>query len=396
MSKIGKILCLIVIIATILIPLAQGEDVMYSIGYKAAKLAIENLSIKKGSENLLVITDAGHVLLDGKNTARAYDGVMDGSGASYGKGNLIQVNRPINSKLWFMFYNKKTKEGLYLEVRNGIAKRDIQNSTPSEMFSKAIKLKIDPNELINESEAKNWNVHFTNKTLDGNEFSIITIVTIWSEFPNDTKYLLNAIELHNHVCPGLISGYYIAKYLEVHYPLSNKTLIVWAIPPWCKDDVFQELFDATVGKRRMAVMYLQQKDKLYPKYKDLAGIYVEVSKNGYAKAIVIGFNWSKLFKDCNISSEYFKDFKSYKWWWARLKADVVMLKHNPERYVETLKIVDLGNQHSIKSMNANWVSVGENPLVKLGLMPKEEKKSPISLLPAILGLVIALAIRRII
>ncbi len=258
------------------------------------------------------------------------------------------------------------------------------------------KVKIDPDELITEEGAKSWHVHFRNKTLGGNEFSIITIITVWSKYPSVLKDIINAVELHNHICPGLLAGYYIAKYLEKNYPLRNgETLVVWAIPPYCKDDVFQEIFDATVGKRRMAVMYLPQKDKLYPEYKDLAGIYVKMDKYGNAKAIVIGFNWNKLFEDCGISGKDFRNFTSYKWWWARLRADVIMLNHNADRYVTTLKVIDLGNQGSVKSLNAKWMSVGENPLVKLGLMKKEEKKTPLPFFVTIVGLVVALIIRRI-
>ncbi len=371
-------LCLIVILFAVLTPLAYGDE-MYSIGYKAAKIALKDLNVSPGSKDLLVITDAGHVIINNETTARAYDGVMDGSGTSYGKGDLIQVNRPIYAKLWFAFYNKKNNKCIYIEVEN-ISK------------FKVVKVKINPKELITKSGAKSWNEYFESKKLGGNEFSIITIATVWRFYPNVTRYMINAIELHNHVCPGLISGYFIAKYLEKHYLRPSEKLVVWAIPPWCKDDLFQEVFDSTVGKRLMTVMYVSP-NKLLPKYRDLAGIYVLMNKSGYAKAIVIGFNWSKVFKDCNLSSSDFKDFSSYKWWWARLRADVLMLKHKPERYVTTLKVVNLGYVGSVKSLNEKWMSVGENPLAKLGLI--EEKKGPLPLLVTIVCLVLALIIRKL-
>ncbi len=65
--------------------------------------------------------------------------------------------------------------------------------------------------MITKSGAKSWNEYFESKKLGGDEFSIITIATVWSFYPNVTRYMINAIELHNHVCPGLISGYFVSR-----------------------------------------------------------------------------------------------------------------------------------------------------------------------------------------
>ena len=35
-------------------------------------------------------------------------------------------------------------------------------------------------------------------------------------------------------------------------------------------------------------------------------------------------------------------------------------------------VKDLGNQGSVKKMNAKWMFVGANPLVELGIMPEPE------------------------
>ncbi len=60
---------------------------------------------------------------------------MNGSGTSYSKGNLIQVNRPIYAKLWFSFYDKKKNKYIYIEIEN------------TSKF-KVVKVKINPKELI--------------------------------------------------------------------------------------------------------------------------------------------------------------------------------------------------------------------------------------------------------
>ena len=206
--------------------------------------------------------------------------------------------------------------------------------------------------------------------------------------------LLRSAELHNHICPGLTSGYLIAEYLKKHYPLKDdEKWVVWAVPPWCKDDALQQILDATVGKRCMAVMYIPKNisNKLPASYKDIAGIYVKLDKDGNARAIVLGFNWSKVCSDCNISRKDFRDFKSYKWWWARLRADLILMEHEPEDYISVLMEKDLGNQGSVKMLNAKWMAVGANPLVELGILEETEtpaKKTPSTISIAVIAIIL--------
>jgi formylmethanofuran dehydrogenase subunit E-like metal-binding protein len=120
-------------------------------------------------------------------------------------------------------------------------------------------------------------------------------------------------------------------------------------------------------------MYISQdiQDKLYPEYQNIAGIYIRFNEaTGEAQAMVLGWDWAKTYADCGISGADFSDFSSYRWWWSRLRADVLLIDHEPEEYVSTFKVVDLGNQGSVKSMMANWMAAGSNPLVELGLMPQ--------------------------
>jgi formylmethanofuran dehydrogenase subunit E-like metal-binding protein len=61
---------------------------------------------------------------------------------------------------------------------------------------------------------------------------------------------LNCAELHNHICPGLTSGYLMAHYILRHYPLkSGEKYTIVACPVWCKEDALQVLLDCTAGKQ---------------------------------------------------------------------------------------------------------------------------------------------------
>jgi len=371
-----------------------GEEeisVMDLVGYKAAEKAMEELGFSKGDPNILALTDAGYVAkIDKYSTERALNGLMMAAGVSQGKGNLVNVHRAYNKPLWFAFFDKETGDCIYLEVNKSYLKSWLDKEAAGTvnlsafmevgadaLFSKISRENIDPDRLITEEGAKAWHHNFEEKTFGGNEFSIITISAVWSK--GISNEFLRSAELHNHICPGLTSGYFIAEYLKKHYPLEKgEQWVVWAVPPWCKDDALQQIFDATVGKRRMAVMYIPGNisKKLPPEYKNIAGIYVKINKTGEAKAIVLGWDWDKVCSDCGFTRKDFKDFSSYKWWWTRLRADVMLMEHEPEEYISVLMEKDLGNQGSVKAMNARWMAVGANPLVELGIMPPENTATP--------------------
>ncbi len=116
-------------------------------------------------------------------------------------------------------------------------------------------------------------------------------------------------------------------------------------------------------------------DRLAPRYKNLAGIYVKMNREGYTKAIVIGWDWNRVYSDCGLSPTDLSDFDSYKWWWSRLRSDVILMDHQPEEYVSELLVKDLGNQGSVKAMNTRWMAVGANPLVELGIISSEKNTS---------------------
>ncbi len=362
-------------------------SVMDLVGYKAAKNAMDELGFSKGDPNVLALTDAGYIANIGKYSSEgALNGVMMIAGVSRGKGNLVNVHRGCDKPLWFAFFDKETGDCIYLEVNKGNLKSWLDKEAAGTvdlsefmevgadaLFSKISMENIDPDKLITEEGAKAWNHNFDNKTFGGNEFSIVTISAVWSK--GISNEFLRSAELHNHICPGLTSGYFMTQYLRENYPLEEgEQWVVWAVPPWCKDDAFQQVFDCTVGKRGMAVMYVPNSvsEKLASKYQNIAGIYIKMGETGEAKAIVLGWDWEKVCSDCGFARKDLKGFDSHKWWWVRLRSDVMLMDHEPEEYISELMVKNPGNQGSVKVMNAKWMAVGANPLVELGIMPEPE------------------------
>ncbi len=372
MKKMRILLVTLSILVLLNIVYAEENSVMYLIGEKAAIKAMEELKFEKGDTNILLMTDAGYVPeIEGYTTEEALDGAAITSGASVGKRNLINVHRPYNAPLWFAFFDKESKKCIYLEVdgkavKTYLDKEDIEGFMKlkdEEIFSKISIENIDADKLLNSPEE--WQKKMEAKVFGGNEFSIITIANVWAE---DMPWeLLKSAEFHNHICPGLTSGYMIAQYLKRELPLGKgEEYQILAVPPWCKDDALQVIFDSTVGKRRMVVKTVEK-----PVPSGLAGIYIKWNKKeGKGNGVVLTFDWGKACKDAGINRADFKDFKSYKWWWTRLKLDLWMMDYldKPEYLVSKAAEFDVDGEMLNKLKTA-----GVNPLEELGFVQKTKE-----------------------
>ncbi len=135
---------------------------------------------------------------------------------------------------------------------------DVTELLDDEVFTKIAKVNIGADELFANPES--WP-----KVFGGNEFTIVTFANVWAD---DAPYeFMKAAEFHNHICPGLTSGYMIIEYLDENLPLQgNQNYEIIACPPWCKDDAFQVIFDMTVGKRFVAMHLTSEDSAQLPEY----------------------------------------------------------------------------------------------------------------------------------
>ncbi|ODS37560.1 MAG: hypothetical protein A7315_13350 [Candidatus Altiarchaeales archaeon WOR_SM1_79] len=355
-----------------------GEpSVMHLTAWKAAALAMDKLDVEKG-DNILVLTDAGYTsMIDGHTTEECLDALIIATGASPGKNNLFQLHRAYYQPLWFVFFDSKTKDCVYVEVDSKTLGKYLKNNDvegfknldDNEIFKIMAKENIDPEKLLNNPEE--WNKKVNAKVFGGNEFSITTVSSVWA---NDaSNEFLKSAELHNHICPGLSSGYLIVKYLEKEMPIENEkqSYKIYAAPSWCKDDAIQTILDTTVGKKGMYVVGLtKEQEKQLPK--GTAGIYFRCdTTTGICDGRVLTFNWNKAFKDCNMNSSWLQDWKTYKGWWTRYKMNLWMMDYtdNPGYLVGTAKEFTI-NASRIGG-GGDFTSAGVNPYVELGLMSEE-------------------------
>ena len=341
------------------------------LGWRAAEIAKENLSFEKYDPNILAMTDAGYAIVggeaDGKTTEKCVDGITASTGCTIGNGNLLLIHRSKEKPLWFAFFNNKTKECLYLEVDNSVFDNTIEEfmALPDEeVFTKIVKENISADLLLNETYAQTWGADMK-EIFGGNEFSIITIANVWAK--GAPYEFLKAAEFHNHICPGLTSGYFIVKYLDANLPLqspSDKYEII-GCPPWCKDDAIQVIFDKTVGKRYVA-MHLTPEDSA--QLPGVAGIYVRWNSTvGKGEGVVLAFDWAKACAISGLPRSDFRDWATYKWWWVRLKMDLDMMDYvdDPGIFVSTIHTFNVSSTKEIQQLKY----AGVNPYVELGLLP---------------------------
>jgi len=330
--------------------------IMEELGSKAAKAAMQDLNVEKGDANVLVLTSAGHAIVDNQTTQAALKGLMAESGNSIGDANLFQVLRPHWKPVWFYVFNKATGEAVFLQADSKALKGSLDEFKAlanDQVFSKISKANVDLNYLANHTDE--GNATFDGKAFNGNEFSLAGISNVWAR--GGSFDFIQATCFHDHLCPGVTSGLFLAKFVEEKLPINNisaENYKVIACPNWCKDDLLQMRWDATPGKSGMFVMALTDAEK--KAVPGIAGIYIrwnDTAKEG--DALALGYNFSAV--------------ELPQWtglaWGSKLYQDIVLMPYvnTPEAFITVLKEFKVDAAKLAQMQNA-----GMHPLKVAGVM----------------------------
>lgn len=369
MNLQDRFMVLVMLLVMLTGVVAAQDSIMKDLGSKAANEAMTDLQFKKGDANILALTNAGHAIIDGQTTEGALKGVMDESGCNLGDGNLFQVLRPYYKPLWFYFFNKTSGDALYLQVDSKSLNKSSEKfkALPTDqIFGVVSKANVDLEYMLNHTDE--GNATFDKKAFAGNEFALVGMSNVWAQ-PGCTFDFLQSTAFHDHLCPGVTSGYMLAKFVENKLPINNistESYKVIACPQWCKDDLLQMRWDATPGKSGMFVMALTDAEKkvLNAKYNqsDVAGIYIrwnDTAKEG--NALVLAFNWTKVYE---VTGTGANDWKGPAWG-SKLVMDVDMMPYwnQPEVFVSSIKEFKVDASKLSQLQNA-----GMNPLKVAGVM----------------------------
>ncbi|CQR70188.1 FmdE, Molybdenum formylmethanofuran dehydrogenase operon [Sporomusa ovata DSM 2662] len=322
------------------------------------------------AKNLLVVTNAGYAKVDDQSSAPCLDALTAVTGCTVGKGNLLTVHSAAFTPLYFFVYDSLSGRAAYLEVDKNTkigGTSFTQMLDKKDLFAYQAVETIMASKLIANPEI--WDKKLKNRIFNGREFSLVSIANLWTDkAPAD---LMQAALFHDHFCPGVTAGYYLAKFLLDKYPLAdNQSYHIIASPAWCKDDALQVMLNCTVGKGNMVVYPLADTDKQYllPEAKDAAGInfvkntgiyfmYNKKAKTG--KGVVLGFDWDKLCKESGIS--FGREYP----WRDNLQCDLWMNRHSNDyaRYVTVIKEFELEQG----SAPGDYIGPSINPWKKLDL-----------------------------
>jgi len=354
--KTIAILGLIMLLCSGFTGIAAADDSMNMTG--AVQDAMHTLGVTNETPGLCVLTDAGYVKVDGNTTECCIGTIEQETGCSIEAGNLLPIHRSIDKPLWFTIFDNSTKDCVYAVYKNGA-------------FT-ATEINIAEE---NVTTGDGWNA--TKKALGSDAFTIACIANAWGYgAPYD---LLKCAELHNHLCPGLTSGYLIAEYIREYYPLGSGESYTWiGCPNWCKEDAIQVLLDLTPGKKGMVVK--QRSGELFAKEKPLAGILIiwnDTTKSG--RGVAFQYDWGEM---CNLSDTNLSDFKppggktNPLFWTTRIKNSLGFMPYidQPEMFVSLAS-----DEFNVTSEQLDRVKMaGVDPYVELGLADPTEVRGDLN------------------
>jgi formylmethanofuran dehydrogenase subunit E-like metal-binding protein len=342
-------------------PLSTYED-WEAIGKFAAETSLSMISKAAATpqkKNLVVLTNAGFVEVEASPTQGALDGLTEVAGVSRGRNTLVEIHSASWGTPWFALFDKGSGFCAYLEVDPLEAAKMAkdQATIPLGLFSVRVTERIDAEYLY--QHAAECKDKFDSMIFGGNEFRIITIANaIAAGAPTDA---VRVFEFHDHYCPGVTSGILMARYLKVHFPPGKSGYFVHAVEPWCKEDAFLVLLNATPGKRSYAVSYPTEADRArkVPEAKNASTIVYR--QNGQTKrweGLVLGFEWAET--SCPKTGNGIVE---------KLCADLWYLERmeKPENFIKVIKRFKLPDGIS----PVEWARPGIDPLRMLGLVKNE-------------------------
>ncbi|AAM02390.1 FmdE family protein [Methanopyrus kandleri] len=350
------------------------------------------LGLSYGDERAYVITNVTYLkdFVDGRvrnviTRTLGLDATFSGSNRSIQvttlEDRIVEFHTDETADPVIAVVNAETGEGvavvLDLAKLEGKRAEDILTMDPEEFvkeYAKAYtdKVKMNAFEISDEDNDKL-------SRLGRYAFNVVTLATaVVNGVPKD---LLRCAAWHNHFCPGVTSGWMIAKYIQEEIlakePLKDNERLVWiGVPVWCKEDAVQTLLDLTPGKRGEFVMQLPREvqEELKREYGiDVAGILIRYQYTGKGKdeqilggkAYVIGFDWDKA-NEIRPNVQYFGHAA-----WA-----VELAKRDPREFVRVIKEISLGAE-DVKKLTEDTARV--NPLEVVGVIhnPKPKRKPPV-------------------
>ncbi|MFH2093761.1 MAG: FmdE family protein [Pseudomonadota bacterium] len=299
--------------------------------------AMSTLDVEKGDKKVLMMTNIPYITVNGKPALSFLEQAQDITGCMVGKGNLFFFQRPQQHPLRLMLFKKSDGRAVII------------SRLQQDWFSETLNLSAET--VLSPSF---WKTVKEDYKAGADMFTLAVMANVWAK---DGPYdFLKAAELHNHICPGLTSGYLLAHYILDHYPLKKaEHYTVIASPVWCKEDAFQVILDCTPGKKGLVVKPLSDEQIQRISIVDPACILlVWNNKTKTGKGMALSFHFDRLRA---LTSE------------GSPKAAAVLAAlpqlDRPDQFVSTSAVFDLN-----ETLYTDIQQAGSNPYEIAGLVKK--------------------------
>lgn len=243
------------------------------IGIDAANKAKElfqaiGIDLEKDQPNLMVLTSASYVRLNGQVTDMVMDGIYDVFGSRLSRLTLL----PVHSAIW----------------KNIVF--DFSYSNGTEIITKSMYYDPATRQLIVDNNT-NYNLQ----------------ETLLYKPPYDA---LMGWLYHNHVCGGSVPGYLLVDYIHDQYPLGeNEKYIYVTTSDNCKDDPLQYLLGISPGLGTYYNQRLTSEDTKYGDGSNVGFLIKWDEKNNIGTVAIINWVAPKFKPDSNSYEEYIRLYK---------------------------------------------------------------------------------------
>ncbi|MCB2192901.1 MAG: hypothetical protein KQI62_15125 [Deltaproteobacteria bacterium] len=326
------------------VPAWAGSDSLAQLCRRAVSLTSQRLGPLEQASSVACITNAGYAAYGQQGTLPLLDELPRLTAISPGRGNLLVRPGAPWEPLYFLFLKKEGPDKLmaiYLQLKEG---------------------KLTAGPALNLHLGDGTPLKPFKKVLGPMTFNLVTLANGWAMgLPPD---LMRAALKHGHLCCGVFTGYFTARYILKHMPLTpGQGYIYIGAPAWCQDDYITDylrLTPGTHGYLTMAYPWWRPWTTDKRAYKNLGGVVIRWdNQRKTGRAWVLSFDWhNDEFRKYLGKPDLKLDWKGQPWLHMAYDRFFMSRLGQTEHFVSMLKSEPLKGQAQLDRLTR----LGANPL----------------------------------